>query len=53
MNNKDFTIPKNLLLNWLYSSEKNVSSNKLGKWLELNTNGQYKLVNTDTEAQSN
>ena len=52
MNNKDFTIPKNLLLNWLYSSNKNVSLDKLGKWLELNTNGKYKLVNTDTEAQS-
>jgi len=47
-----FTIPKNLLLNWLYSSDRNVSLDKLGKWLENNTGGQYKLVknNIKTEA---
>ena len=52
MNNKDFTIPKNLLLNWLYSTERNVSLDELGKWLENNTSGQYKLVknNIKTEA---
>ena len=52
MNNKDFTIPKNMLLNWLYSTERNVSLDELGKWLENNTNGQYKLVknNIKTEA---
>jgi hypothetical protein len=33
-----------LLLNWLYSSDRNVSLDKLGKWLENNTSGQYKLV---------
>lgn len=44
MKNKGFTIPKNLLLNWLYSSDKNISLDKLGKWIELNTNGKYKLV---------
>jgi len=49
MNNKDFTIPKNLLLNWLYSSEKNISLDKLGKWLQQNTGGKYKLVDTDTQ----
>jgi len=52
MDNKDFTIPKNLLLNWLYSADRNVSLDKLGKWLENNTGGQYKLVknNIKTEA---
>ena len=50
MNNKDFTIPKNLLLNWLYSSDRNVSLDKLGKWLELNTNGKYKILDADTQA---
>ena len=52
MNNKDFTIPKNMLLNWLYSTERNVSLDELGKWLENNTSGQYKLVknNIKTEA---
>jgi len=52
MDNKDFTTPKNLLLNWLYSSERNISLDELGKWLEHNTSGQYKLVknNIKTEA---
>jgi len=49
MDNKDFTIPKNLLLNWLYSSDRNVSLDKLEKWLELNTGGKYKLVDTDAQ----
>ncbi len=52
MNNKDFTIPKNLLLNWLYFSDRNVSLDKLGKWLEQNANGKYKTVNTDIHTQS-
>jgi hypothetical protein len=53
MNNKDFTIPKNMLLNWLYSTERNVSLDELGKWLENNTSGQYKLVkcNINTESE--
>ena len=52
MDNKDFTIPKNLLLNWLYSTERNVSLDELRQWLENNTSGQYKLVknNIKTEA---
>ena len=52
MNNKDFTIPKNLLLNCLYSTERNVSLNDLVKWLENNTSVQYNLVynNFKTEA---
>ena len=40
----DTTIPKHLLLNWLYSTDKAVSIDKLAAWLEHNTNGQYKLV---------
>lgn len=40
----DITIPKYLLLNWLYSTDKLVSIDKLSTWLEHNTNGQYKLV---------
>ena len=38
------TIPKNRILNWLYSTNRHVSIEKLGSWLENNTNGQYKLV---------
>lgn len=38
------TIPKNQILNWLYSTERHVSIEKLGLWLENNTDGQYKIV---------
>ena len=38
------TIPKNEILNWLYSTDRHVSIEKLGSWLEDNTDGQYKLV---------
>jgi hypothetical protein len=38
------TIPKNQILNWLYSTDRHVSLEKLGSWLENNTDGQYKLV---------
>jgi hypothetical protein len=30
----DITIPKHLLLNWLYSTDKAVSIDKLAAWLE-------------------
>ena len=40
----DTTLPKHLLLNWLYSTDKDVSIDKLAAWLEHNTSGQYKLV---------
>ena len=46
MDNKEPTIPKNLLLNWLYASDRHVSLDKLGKWIQLNTGGKYKLVDT-------
>ena len=52
MDNNNFTISKNLLLNWLYSSDRHIPLDKLGKWIELNTGGKYKLVNTDTQIQS-
>ena len=38
------TIPKNRILDWLYSTDRNVSIEKLGSWLENNTDGKYKLV---------
>ena len=38
------TIPKNIILNWLYTTDRHVSIEKLGEWLEDNTDGQYKLV---------
>lgn len=52
MDNNNFTIPKNLLLNWLYSTERNVSLDELGKWLENNTSGQYKLVKNNIKAEA-
>ena len=41
---KTNTIPKNKILNWLYSTDRQVSIEKLGSWLEDNTEGQYKIV---------
>ena len=38
------TIPKHSILNWLYSTDRQVSLDKLALWLEENTRGQYKLV---------
>jgi hypothetical protein len=49
MNNKGSTLPKNMILNWLYSADMHVPLDKLGKWLEQNTNGKYKLVDTDAQ----
>ena len=52
MNNKGSTLPKNMILNWLYSAEMHVSLDKLGQWLENNTGGQYKLVKNNIKAGS-
>ena len=49
MNNKGSTLPQNMILNWLYSTDMHVSFDKLGKWLEQNTNSKYKLVDTDAQ----
>ena len=38
------TIPKHTILNWLYSTDRQVSLDKLAVWIEENTSGQYKLV---------
>lgn len=46
MNKEISTLPKNVILNWLYSSDRQVSLEKLGKWLEQITQGKYKIVNT-------
>lgn len=49
MNKGSLTLPKNMILNWLYSAEMHVPLDKLGQWLEQNTNGKYKLVDTDAQ----
>jgi len=41
---EEITIQKNKILNWLYSTDRNVSIEKLGSWLENTTDGQYKIV---------
>ena len=40
-----------LWLNWLYSTERRVSLEKLGKFLKENTDGQYKIINTGSKTQ--
>lgn len=52
MNKGGLTLPKNMILNWLYSADMHVSLDKLGKWLENNTGGQYKLVKNNIKVES-
>jgi hypothetical protein len=48
-----YTINKSLLLNWLYSADKDLSLEELGRWIEAKTDGTYKLVrNNDTNLTS-
>ena len=42
------TLAKNEILNWLFLTDRQVSIEKLGKWLETTTNGEYKIVRTVT-----
>lgn len=44
------TIPKNKILDFLYSTDRHVSLEKLGHWIETNTDGKYKIVNTDNQS---
>jgi len=44
------TIRKNKILDFLYSTDRNVSLEKLGNWIENNTDGKYKIVNTDNHS---
>ena len=41
---KEDTINKSILLNWLYSADKDLSIVELGKWIEARTDGKYTLV---------
>lgn len=52
MDNNNFTIPKNLLLNWLYSSDRHVPLEELGKWLHLNTGGRYQLIDLTESSET-
>ena len=44
------TIRKNKILDFLYSTDRHVSLEKLGNWIENNTDGRYKIVNTDNHS---
>jgi hypothetical protein len=46
MNDKTATLPKNTILNFLYSADRQVSLELLGNWLEKHTEGRYRLVDT-------
>ena len=43
-NDKEDTINKSLLLNWLYSSDKDLPLEELSKWIAAKTDGKYSLV---------
>ena len=43
------TLAKNEILNWLFLTDRQVSIDKLGQWLESVTNGEYKIVKTVTK----
>ncbi|MCA0254368.1 MAG: hypothetical protein LCH20_02680 [Proteobacteria bacterium] len=51
-NKDEVKIAKNKLLNWLYAESINISVKKLGYWLEENTNGRYKLVDTQKQEEN-
>ena len=41
---KEDTINKSILLNWLYSADKELPLSELGKWIEARTDGKYTIV---------
>jgi hypothetical protein len=46
---KEDTINKSILLNWLYSADKELSIIELGRWIEARTGGRYTLVKKERE----
>ena len=46
---KEDTINKSILLNWLYSAYKELSISELGRWIEARTDGKYTLVKKEQE----
>ena len=46
---KEDTINKSILLNWLYSADKELSIIELGRWIEARTGGRYNLVKKERE----
>ena len=46
---KEDTINKSILLNWLYSADKELSISGLGRWIEARTGGKYILIQKEQE----
>ena len=46
---KEDTINKSILLNWLYSADKELSISELGRWIEARTGGKYILIQKERE----
>ena len=46
---KEDTINKSILLNWLYSADNELSIIELGRWIEARTGGRYTLVKKERE----
>jgi hypothetical protein len=46
---KEDTINKSILLNWLYSADKDLPVLELARWLEARTGGRYTLVKKERE----
>ena len=46
---KEDTINKSILLNWLYSADKELSISELARWIEARTDGKYTLVKKEQE----
>lgn len=46
---KEDTINKSILLNWLYSADKDLPVSELGKWIEARTGGKYILIKKEQE----
>ena len=41
---KDYTINKSILLNWLNVSDEKLPIKELGAWIEAKTNGKYNIL---------
>ena len=50
--NKEGTINKSILLNWLYSADKELLIEDLGRWIEARTGGKYILVKKEQKDDS-
>ena len=49
---KEDTINKSILLNWLYSADKELPIVELRKWIEARTRGKYTLVKKEQKTDS-